>query len=141
MNAGFPPHTQPPVQRPTRHIPGWFWVLAVLGAGVLWVLNRVEPAGQFFYPRCWWFEMTGIQCPGCGATRATHSLLQGEWKRAFQLNALVPLGLPWCIWLSARGVYGWWTGRWWCNPLARPVTLAILTGLTLGYGLGRNWIP
>ncbi len=131
-----PPRLDPPAP---RRIPGWLVTVGVLGGIVLLVLARIEPAGQFFFPRCWLYQLTGIQCPGCGATRAVHALLNGEFERAWRLNALVVGAIPLLAWLAVRGVRGWWTGRWWPNPVVHPASLAILGGLALGYGLARNF--
>ena len=55
--------------------------------------------GQYgFYPRCAFFTLTGLQCPGCGGLRATHQLLHGNFVEAFKLNALVIVGLPLVAW-------------------------------------------
>jgi len=108
----------------------------VAALAVLW---RVEPAGQPFFPRCWLYQTTGLQCPGCGATRAVHALLNGRFVEAFHLNALVVAGLPLALWMTLRALWGWGSGRWWPNPLTRPWVLALLGGLVFGFGVGRNF--
>ena len=110
--------------------------LALLG--MVAVVGSVEPRGQFFFPRCWIHENTGLLCPGCGATRALHALLHGEWRRAWTLNPLALLAVPGLVWLGIRQVRGVWTGRWWPNPLARgSVVVAGLIVVAL-FGIVRN---
>lgn len=51
--------------------------------------------------------MTGLWCPGCGMTRATHHLLRGDVGRALGYNLFAPLILAliagsWWSWLRAR---------------------------------------
>jgi hypothetical protein len=41
------------------------------------------------YPRCLLKAMTGIDCPGCGGTRAMYSLLHGDIAGAADHNILV----------------------------------------------------
>ncbi|MBN8248999.1 MAG: DUF2752 domain-containing protein [Verrucomicrobia bacterium] len=117
----------------------WWMILigaaVLLGLGILW---RVEPAGQPFFPRCWLYQTTGLQCPGCGATRAVHALLNGRLQEAIQLNALLVAALPLALWMAIRWLWGWRTGRWWPNPLVHPWVLALLGGLVFGFGIGRN---
>lgn len=36
---------------------------------------------------CVFYKITGIQCPGCGNTRAVLSLVRGDIKAAFEYNA------------------------------------------------------
>jgi hypothetical protein len=53
------------------------------------------PPDQFgFYPRCPFHELTGLLCPGCGATRALAAMVHGQVADAFRLNALVMALLP-----------------------------------------------
>jgi hypothetical protein len=70
----------------------------VLGAlatvAALVVLYLFAPAEHAFYPRCIFYSMTGLACPGCGSLRAVHNLLHGELVAAFRLNPLVMVVLP-----------------------------------------------
>ncbi|HJX28527.1 MAG TPA: DUF2752 domain-containing protein [Thermoanaerobaculia bacterium] len=53
-------------------------------------------------PPCPFFYFTGLFCPGCGTLRAVHALLRGDLVRAFGLNPLLILFLPYIgfFWLS-----------------------------------------
>ncbi len=39
-------------------------------------------------------EVTGLYCPGCGATRAVISLLKGQWYQAIRYNAIIFIDIP-----------------------------------------------
>ena len=65
-------------------------IVAAVGA---WVLYAFAPTSYGFYPRCPFNWLTGLQCPGCGTTRALHQLLHGNVKAAFRLNPMLFLGL------------------------------------------------
>jgi hypothetical protein len=58
------------------------------------VLLRFPPEQYGFYPACPFHEMLGLQCPGCGATRALAALLHGHLVEALHFNALTTLLLP-----------------------------------------------
>ena len=64
---------------------------AVLGSGA--VLFFFDPAKHGFYPICLFHSLTGLNCPGCGATRAAYQLLHGHLLRALHDNALFVLML------------------------------------------------
>jgi hypothetical protein len=52
------------------------------------------PARVSFYPACPIHQFLGVDCPGCGATRALAALLHGHLMDAIRLNALFVLLLP-----------------------------------------------
>ncbi|MGH7942778.1 MAG: DUF2752 domain-containing protein [Limisphaerales bacterium] len=72
---------------------------AIAGAAVLYFFN---PAKNHFYPVCQFHLLTGLYCPGCGATRASYQLLHGNVLRALRDNALFVLTLPA---LAGRGIW------------------------------------
>lgn len=45
-------------------------------------------------PPCPFHWLTGLYCPGCGATRALHALVHGDLGRAFSMNPVFVLALP-----------------------------------------------
>jgi hypothetical protein len=66
-------------------------VVAALGSGA--VLFFFDPAKHSFYPICLFHLLTGLNCPGCGATRAAYQLLHGHLLGALHDNALFVLTL------------------------------------------------
>lgn len=66
-------------------------VCAALALGVLFVF---DPSRYAIYPTCLFHELTGLNCPGCGALRATHQLIHGHLAAAFRLNPFLCLVLP-----------------------------------------------
>ena len=63
----------------------------VLGGVVL--LYVFDPADGYF-PDCLWLSVTGLYCPGCGTSRALHSLLHGHVLVALGYNPLTVVLLP-----------------------------------------------
>ena len=61
-------------------------LLVLGGAGILYFF---DPAVTPIYPGCALHRLTGLNCPGCGATRGLYALLHGRWRTALQDNALV----------------------------------------------------
>jgi hypothetical protein len=78
---------------------------AALGAG-LGVLYAVPPAQYAIYPRCPFYAVTHLLCPGCGGTRAMYELVHMNLRGALHYNALVtilaPLALVWFGWCCYR---------------------------------------
>ncbi len=72
-----------------RHMVG-----AVAGGVALVVVSRVDPSRYTLGPPCPLKVLTGLDCPLCGATRATHQLLRGDLAAALDFNALYVAALP-----------------------------------------------
>jgi len=87
----------------------------VLGSGA--VLFFFNPGTHGFYPVCLFHKLTGLNCPGCGGTRAAYQLLHGHLLLALRDNALFILAL---VALTVRGV--WFVARKICR---QPATLAV----------------
>jgi hypothetical protein len=66
-------------------------VFAALALGMLFVF---DPSRYAIYPTCPFHQLTGLNCPGCGALRATHQLIHGHLAAAFRLNPFLCLALP-----------------------------------------------
>lgn len=66
------------------------------------LLYRHHPAEIPLLPRCTWYQLTHLYCPGCGGTRALHYLLNGEVAAAMRMNAMFPLLLPALVWWFVR---------------------------------------
>lgn len=79
---------------------------AVCCVCALMLLFFFEPSRYHFYPRCLFYQTTGLLCPGCGSLRAAHQLLHGHLAAAFHFNALFVLSVPIVLWLLARWVKG-----------------------------------
>jgi hypothetical protein len=77
-------------------------VLAFAGISGAAVLFFFDPIKNHFYPVCQFHQLTGLYCPGCGATRATYQLLHGNFLAALHDNAL------YIVSLAALGVRGMW---------------------------------
>src|SRR5437867_11781718 len=72
------------------------WLTLVAVASFLFFFNPASPSNQFF-PKCPFRLITGLQCPGCGTTRACYQLLHLHPAAAFKLNPLTMMTLPFLI--------------------------------------------
>ncbi len=128
-----PPKLAPAAKNnPARLAAGAF---AVIAAGV--VLFWFNPAQSRFYPFCFFHQLTGLHCPGCGGTRALHQLLHGNVAVALHLNALLVILLPLFAWLGVRFA----AGKIIPSPAARPVSpkwLWLFLALAVVFAVLRN---
>lgn len=87
----------------------------VIGAGA--VVFFFNPSTHGFYPTCLFHALTGLNCPGCGGTRALYALLHGHFRLALKDNALFMLALVALAVWSARFV--------WLKSRNRPVAFNV----------------
>ena len=84
----------PAAPRPSRSLrlaPMAPLATACLGiAGLAYVAGHDPNVGGSVYPVCPFHAMTGLWCPGCGMTRATYALLDGNLAAAFSANLFLP---------------------------------------------------
>ena len=57
-------------------------VLGAAALGAMAVIFFFDPVKNNFYPVCQFHRLTGLNCPGCGATRALFALLHGHFLPA-----------------------------------------------------------
>jgi hypothetical protein len=98
---------------------GWFAARTQLAlaacacGGAAAFIFAVDPARHAVYPPCLLYQMTGIYCAGCGATRALHALLHGNVAAALHDNALFVGALPFLAWLALPyAARVWRENRW-----------------------------
>lgn len=91
------------------------------------------------FPPCLFHVSTGLWCPGCGLTRATHHLLRGDVPAALATNVFTPL-------VIAAIVAAWWA--WLRRAAGRPTptpaerlparAVPLLAATFVVYGVARN---
>lgn len=85
---------------------GWVGIfLIALASAVVFYFDPRQP--HYFFPGCVFHRLTGLFCPGCGATRALHDLVHGDIVGAWAMN-------PFFVIVVAAGLFlGFdrWTGR------------------------------
>jgi hypothetical protein len=90
------------------------------------------------FPPCPFETLTGLWCPGCGLTRATHHLLRGDLATALRYNlfvvviiaTLIAVVLAWLLGAAGRPVR--WADR--IGARAQIAAGAVL----VGFGVVRN---
>ena len=104
-------------------------VLFVLGAAGCGILLLVPPGSPYakWLPRCMFNQMTGLYCPGCGATRALSAMLHGDVKASLHNNLLLfPLLALITVLIVKPGI-----------TLKRSV-MAVILAVILGFTVLRN---
>ena len=69
-------------------------LIAILGIGIFYFAN---PENSKWFPKCWFYQLTGLQCPGCGTQRAIHQLAHLNIVAAFKYNPFLFISAPYLI--------------------------------------------
>ena len=80
-------------------------VLGATAIGVGAMVFFFNPSTHGFYPVCLFHALTGLNCPGCGMTRALSALLHGNFLLALKDNALFVASLAALAIWSARLIF------------------------------------
>ena len=104
-------------------------VLLVLGAAACIVLLLIPPGSPYskWLPKCMFHQLTGLYCPGCGATRALSAMLHGDVKASLHNNALLFPLLALIVFLLMKPE----------TSLKRPFAVTIVA-VVLGFTILRN---
>ena len=112
----------------------WIAGGALLGGCV--ALAVVDPSHG--PPVCPFKAVTGLDCPGCGGTRAAHQLFTGHLGAALSYNALAVFALPFIVWglfVSLTAMLG---GPRWRVPSLSPRWTQTAAVVLLAFWVLRN---
>ena len=62
--------------------------IVVILLGII-VYYKLDPSKILLFPKCPFYLLTGLKCPGCGTQRALHQLLHLHLDDACRYNALM----------------------------------------------------
>jgi uncharacterized membrane protein YjjB (DUF3815 family) len=106
------------------------------GAALVFLYGH-DPSAHAYYPRCVFHALTGLQCPGCGATRALYHLLHGDFRAAIQFNLLFVLATPALAFGTAAEGIAIWNNRATRLLQHRWISSSVVV-LVAGWGVIRN---
>lgn len=116
------------------------YILGLIVVAALAVLYyRYNPGMYGFFPECPFHKYIGLDCPGCGAQRAVHSLLHGDMLGALNYNALLVISLPVLLVHFLLKVWSYFSKRnfnW--NIWYKPATPKVIIAVVLLFWVLRN---
>ena len=83
-------------------------MVVVIGSALIWATLLVLPADFFDHhgpTMCVSRLLLGVECPGCGMTRASMHALHFDFAAAWHYNRLVVVVLPLLAWLWGKEVW------------------------------------
>ncbi|WP_084791423.1 DUF2752 domain-containing protein [Leyella lascolaii] len=71
--------------------------ILIIAAGMTVVYFFIDPTASPLFPKCPFWYVTNIKCPGCGSQRAIHDLLHLDITAACSHNLLMTLSIPYLL--------------------------------------------
>lgn len=73
-----------------------FTIVMLISTTILLILiyGTFDPEKSRIYPKCPFYMLTGLKCPGCGSQRVIYNLLNLNIHRAFEYNAFLVCMIP-----------------------------------------------
>lgn len=99
-----------------------------------------DPSSSGFFPKCPFYVLTGLKCPGCGSQRALHALLNLQVGRAFSENPLLVISIPYLLLALVFFLKKDKSEKWQAadDLLFRGKAVKVILVVVLGFWLLRN---
>jgi Protein of unknown function (DUF2752) len=110
----------------------------LLGGAAIVLLRIFDPATSGVFPPCPVRYLTGFYCPGCGSLRAMHALLHGDLRRAWAMNPLMIVTLPFVTYGLVSAALLELRGRGLPEVMLPANLIRAFCVVVLLYGLARN---
>lgn len=91
----------------------------------------------FYFP-CLFRVVTGLYCPGCGATRLATALLEGRFLEAYKSNPVLFLILPILGVMLIKYLIGYIKGTGTENTRIEKIVVGIMLVGVIAFGIMRN---
>lgn len=112
--------------------------LSILAGLGLILLRVFDPATAGIFPPCPVHYLTGWYCPGCGSLRAMHALLHGNFVKAWAMNPLTVMLLPFLSYGLISEALFWMRGTRLPQPALSAGQIRVLFAVIILFGVVRN---
>lgn len=117
-------------------------LLLILAAGMLWFPQQLSELVGSISPGCTFRRLTGLECPGCGGTRALRALISGEVWTALCYNPFIIAALPILLTEYIRSWRICFRPQTAAKPRSRAycILLQLFAAATILWTIGRNFV-
>ena len=122
---------------PAWGAPGAILLCFLGAAGYVWLSNPTD-GGAYDLPTCIVKLTTGLDCPGCGGTRAFYYLMHGNLAQAARYHAPAVFAAPFLVWLYVAWAVKRVTGKKIPTPTIGPRSLSLFLLAWAIFSVVRN---
>lgn len=121
-----------------KHRRGLIALAIVAGIGLLCVYFAFSPAECGWFPKCTFKLLTGWDCPSCGAQRAIHAALHGNFRIALAYNPFMVVAMPYLAAAAIASVFKGNVADWIYSHLLNRTALLVYIALYCLWAVVRN---
>ncbi len=114
----------------------------VMSIGILMLISIIyyviNPETLGIFPKCIFYQLTGLQCPSCGNQRAFHAFLHGNIEIALHYNLFIIVALPYAAMIIFTLLFSNKITKLWRNRLLSKWIIIIYMCIYLTWGIVRN---
>jgi hypothetical protein len=147
--AGGPAYVAPEPNRLSRAVvrlyertPRWVAPAAIAtcfaGAASYVLISNPTDGGAADLPGCLVKLTTGLDCPGCGGTRAFYYLMQGNLPEAVRYHAIAVFAAPFLVWMYLAWAIKQTTGKQIPAPRIGARTISVFLAAWAVFMVVRN---
>lgn len=111
-------------------------IVALSVMALIVVYGSFNPESRFF-PKCAFYVVTGLKCPGCGSQRAIHALLNGDLAAAWGYNAMMVVFIPLVVMMGIASLVRLRYPKFYNSVNSRWVIWGVFVAV-VGWGIARN---
>jgi hypothetical protein len=128
--------------RANERAPRWSAPLAIAvcfagAASFVWIANPTD-TGAADVPTCIIKLTTGLDCPGCGGTRAFYYLMHGNIPEAARHHAMAVFAAPFLVWLYLAWTLNFVWGKKLPAPKITAKTVSVYLAAWAIFMVARN---
>lgn len=112
--------------------------IVIVFLGMLSLYFFWNPSNHAFFPKCPFYALTGIFCPGCGSQRAIHKLINGEIVEGIRHNYLILLLFVVLGYQSILFLLNKFTTTTYKNLTHKPITTKVILVIVILFWILRN---
>ncbi|MBO7251618.1 MAG: DUF2752 domain-containing protein [Oscillospiraceae bacterium] len=99
-----------------------------------------NPIDYIWFPKCAFYQLTGLECPTCGSQRAIHAILHGNFLEGLKHNPFILISIPYGLGLILICLFNTpFTARLRAK-LLHPAAVRLYCIIFIGWWIGRNLI-
>lgn len=112
--------------------------IVIVSLGILSLYFFYDPSVSTFFPKCLFYTLTNLHCPGCGTQRALHAIFSGNFIDGFMHNPLLLILAIVLVYYLFFSITTFYFNKNYQNLLYKPIVTKIILVIIILFWVLRN---